>query len=181
MSFTTLATGTAAIGTAVTKGMIIHDQATNLYSTYSGSAWMPLTGATPRLILTKSGVQSLTTGVVADVTNHTTTLNQGGFTVNTTTGAVTLPYTGYYNITIQHTYATGTAGIRMAVLMLNAAVHTRTQVPAPPTNLNTSALLSLNGYKFTAGDILTQQAMQSSGGALNLEATSLMTISFVGA
>ena len=177
----TAAIGTAgtAIGTATTatlapaEGMLVYLQDLNQYQMNldgSASGWYPIAGQMPRCELTRSstGTNFFTSGSTITITGWTQTELRGGFTESS--GVVTVPLTGRYNVTGFFAFGTAnTTGYRLFQIAQGGSMTKiwRNSV-APVSGAAPMCTLSINGVKLTAGDTLVLQGIQNSGSSLDL-------------
>lgn len=173
--------GTASIGSAGTaigtatsatiapaEGMLVYLADLNQYQmNLDGSAtgWYPVAGQMPYIELTKTSSQNFTTATVTLVTWATPTINRGGFTVSS--NVVTVPYTGLYNVNASVYWAASSAGSRLTKIMKNGADYTRDAIA--PSALASTVPSAVQMY-LTAGDTISVEAYQSSGGTLAAQA-----------
>ena len=103
-----------------------------------------------------------------------------GMTVNATNGTITIPYTGRYNVYAQVLFAAAATGYRATTVVQNSSAMARNEF-TPASSANTCFVpVTINGYIFTAGDVLSLNALQTSGSALNVIATSTFIVEYVG-
>jgi hypothetical protein len=167
--------------TSPTEGMTAYLEDVNQLVVYTGSAWTIFAGQMPRMHLKLNSTFSITQAATSTVTGWTTISNNGGFTG--TSGIVTVPLTGRYNMTFMciHT-ANNTTGGRGALIGLSSTGITyRNTMPAPQSAAHSQAVyLSLNSISLTANDTVTLQAYQNSGSTNTLTTDTFFTIEYVG-
>ena len=128
-----------------------------------------------RLYLTKNGTQSIATASNTTVTTWTSVENTGGFSESS--GVVTVTNAGIYNITFALTFGGNATGQRVASLVFSGGRTFRVPVPAHATASNVATtIVSLNSIAVSAGETITLQAFQNSGGALNVNVDTYFAI-----
>lgn len=163
------------------EGMLCYLEDVNQVTSYIGSAWYPIAGQMPRMHLKLNTAFSITNGSTSTVTGWTTVSNNSTF--SGTSGVVTVPLTGRYNITFVciHT-ANNTTGGRGALIALSSTGLTyRNTLPAPQSSGHSqSVFLNMNSLNLTANDTVTLQAYQNSGATNTLTTDTFFIIEYVG-
>lgn len=122
-----------------------------------------------RLFLTKNGTQSIAATSNVGITPWTTVENVGGFSVST--NVVTVTNAGIYNITAALNFSSSTQGARSVFLIFSGGRTIRATFPANTASAQLStAFVSLNSIPLAAGETITIEARQTSGGSLTLSA-----------
>lgn len=160
--------------------------------TYNGSAWKMnnLGDGTPRFEGVKSSgtttaIPSTTWTAIASSSAGTTTTNttRGGMSLNTTTGAVTVPVAGRYNMYVQASWtANGTGNLRGVRIIVDGVPIAGTFVP-PNASAEMPVFATATGVNLNANAVVTFQVYQSSGSGLTLTAAAWplrCTIDFMG-
>lgn len=128
-----------------------------------------------RYHLTKNGPLSTTSGTVTEVTGWTSVENFGGFSLSG--GVITVANAGIYNITFALAFGGNVTGTRSAHVILGSGRTYRVTNPAHPTgSAVTTAIVSLGSINLAAGETITLQALQNSGGALNVNVDTYFSI-----
>lgn len=136
-------------------------------TTSSGLAWV----ATEGFSVTKSGTQAIGTATPTVVTGWVVgTGGRSSANFNITTGVYTCAKDGFYLFTGTLSYATNATGYRRAALQLNAGVDNSVSGPANSAVSTDVEVVSL--IQLVVGDTVSLLADQSSGGNLNVAATS---------
>jgi hypothetical protein len=187
MVFDGAAARDAAIGTGVSQvelaeGMFVYlsdlnQYQMNLNGTVSG--WYAVAGQMPRIQLRLGSAFSTTSGNTSTITGWTVTNNS---TYSESSGVVTVPFTGKYNVSslIVHA-ASNTTGGRGTVIIHSAGGTYRNTLPAPQSAAHSQSVWNtLTSFSMTAGDTLTFQAYQNSGGSSTVTTDSIITIEYVG-
>lgn len=179
-SFASAAARDASI-TAPVEGMLCYLEDVNQVTSYIGSAWYPIAGQMPRMHLKLNSTFSITNGSTSTVTGWTTISNNSTF--SGTSGVVTVPLTGRYNVTFVciHT-ANNTTGGRGALIALSSTgVTYRNTLPAPQSaGHSQSVYLNMNSVNMAANDTVTLQAYQNSGATNTLTTDTFFIIEYVG-
>jgi hypothetical protein len=179
-SFASAAARDSAI-TAPVEGMLCYLEDVNQVTSYVGSAWYPIAGQMPRMHLKLNSTFSITNGSTSTVTGWTTISNNSTF--SGTSGVVTVPLAGRYNITFVciHT-ANNTTGGRGALIALSSTgVTYRNTLPAPQSaGHSQSVYLNMNSVNMAANDTVTLQAYQNSGATNTLTTDTFFIIEYVG-
>lgn len=122
-----------------------------------------------RFFLTKNGTLSVANATNVDVSGWTTVDNIGGFSVSG--GVITVTNSGIYNITVAVSFEANNAGARAVGLAFSSGRTARVTNPANTANVQVSTVIvSLNAIPLVAGETITIQARQTSGGAINIVA-----------
>lgn len=171
---------TAVTGADLFNGLVVYETSTGQFWRYDGSAWqIEAMGTPPRAYLSKTTTQSLTNGALTTVTSWTAIMARA-MTVSASSGTITIPYTGRYNVWAQVLFAANSTGYRGVSVLQNASVMARNEM-LPATGTNTVFVpVTINGFPFTAGDVISVQAVQTSGGALNVTGTTSLIVEYVG-
>lgn len=189
-----IGTGGTVIGTATTatitpaEGMLVYLQDLNQYQMNidgSASGWYPVAGQMPSFVGLQTGTitaQASGGGVKSTVTFSSKT--ERGITESS--GIVTVPYTGWYNVAGVVNWASGNAGARDAILAYGVSgTYTeyalqRVYAGVTGTNYNTvNATMYL-----TAGNTIRLQGSQTSGASLSMTGTVIpcsLTVNYLGA
>jgi hypothetical protein len=179
-SFVSAAARDASI-TSPVEGMLCYLEDVNQVTSYIGSAWYPIAGQMPRMHLKLNSTFSITNGSTSTVTGWTTISNNSTF--SGTSGVVTVPLAGRYNITFVciHT-ANNTTGGRGALIALSSTgVTYRNTLPAPQSaGHSQSVYLNMNSVNMAANDTVTLQAYQNSGATNTLTTDTFFIIEYVG-
>jgi hypothetical protein len=157
----------ALTGANVWAGLIVYQQDTGEYYTYSGSGWyMARMGTPPRIELTRTATQTSTSANQTTQTGWTVTASRGGLTHST--GVVTIPRTGNYNVYALCHWAANTTGVRMLTLLSGSTALLRTSTMTISTaSVETSLELVGTSVALSSGNTISIQARQDSGGTLN--------------
>ncbi len=192
--------GTAGIGTAGTaigtgtsatiapaEGMLVHLQDLNQYQMNldgSASAWYPVAGQMPSFVGTQTG--ALTAQASGASTKTTLTFSaktERGITESS--GIVTAPYTGWYNINGVINWASGAAGNRDCILAYGVSgVYTEfamNRVYAGVTGTNYNAVSGC--VYLTSGNTIRLQGSQTSGSTLSITGAVIpcsLTVTYLG-
>ena len=170
---------TAITGSDLFTGLTAYETSTDQFWTYNGSAWylQPLGSGVPRFEGTLStGTVSIPNATYTSVgsstasTAFTTSTTRGGMTWNGTTGTLTVPYTGRYNITATGSWTANATGFRAFQLNMNGTGTYGNSITSVSGAIQTQNTITLTGVQLSATNTLTLQAYQSSGGALALSA-----------
>ena len=172
---------TAVTGADLFAGLVVWETSTGQFWQYDGTSWNLLgLGSAPRLELTRttSGTGFFANNVITPISGWTTTQNRGGFTESS--GTVTVPVSGRYNISGTFPYASSATGYRVYEIAC-AGSQSQTyrnlwQAAASATGIGT---VSMNGVRLTAGDTVKLQGLQNSGGALDLQALAAYPIKLI--
>lgn len=191
----------ALSGTAnVWVGLVVYHTS----GTYAGTFWLctavagsPQTGTwvnlgvglAPRIDLTRTtnATGFFTSGTTGTVSGWTTVQNRGGFTEST--GTVTVPLTGRYNITGNFAFGSQATAIGYRMHQLVFGGSSTFILRTIQTGVNGIAHYggyTATGIKLTAGDTVALAGLQNSGVALDLTAATAsfparLTIEYVGA
>jgi hypothetical protein len=173
---------TSLTGADLFVGLVVWEQSTGLFWQYNGTAWIALSlGAVPRAELTKTAAQSIPNNSSTTVTGWTTTQARN-ITVNNTAGSVTVPYAGNYNLWAQIVYTTNATGSRFVIVAVNGSVVSRLGLTAPTTTASAQMMpIAITSLALAANDVITIQALQVSGGALDVIGTTKLVVEYVGA
>jgi hypothetical protein len=172
---------TAITGADLFAGLLAYETSTGQYWRYDGSAWnIEAFGTPPRAHLTKTTTQSIATGGTGTVVTTWTATMARGMTANASAGTITIPYTGRYNVYAQVLFAAAATGYRAVTVLQNGSAMARNEY-TPASSANTAFVpVTITGYVYTAGDVLSLNALQTSGGAINVIATSTFIVEYVG-
>lgn len=183
----------ALSGTAnVWVGLVVYHTS----GTYAGTYWVctavsgsPQTGTwkmmgianTPRTELTKTSSQTLTSGTATTITSWTVVENRG-MTANASTGSITIPVTGRYNVYAQLVYTANATGSRWCTVLRNGSPAYRNAISVPASS-SSSQFMSCTavGITLTAGDVMTVQGLQQSGANLDVTTTCSFVVEYIGA
>jgi len=172
---------TALTGSDLFAELRVFETSTGQVWRYTGSAWVlePL-GTPPRieLTITTTSTSYFTTGVSRTVSGWTVTQNRGGFTESS--GVVTVPVAGRYNVFGQFQYGiqATAAGARVWQVNLGSGVIYRNSAPA--VNANTAyGTVAVTGVSVAAGETFTLTGLQTAGVSLDLAATTQIPTKFI--
>jgi hypothetical protein len=160
-----------------TEGQITYINAKNEFqASHGGTAWYPVAGQMPFIEQIKTANQSFANASTTEVTWGVTVINRGDFTA--ANNKITIPTTGIYSINVAIYWAGNATGARLTKIMVSGTEKTRSLI-APGANLGNTATSSIEIY-LTAGEEISVEAYQNSGGALNAQADlSRLTVRYV--
>lgn len=148
-------------------GLTVYKLDSNEFYTYNGSAWVLHTiGAFPRIELTRTSTQTSNSNSSTVQTGWTVTSNRGGFSHSS--GVITIPRTGLYNVYGQVNWEFNATGARILNLVSGGSVIARVSTMAATASSTISSLQVVSqSTSLASGATLSLSAIQVSGGALN--------------
>lgn len=172
---------TAVTGADLFAGLLTYETSTGQYWRYDGSAWyLEGIGANPRIELTNTAGSGgfFLNNTQTTLSSWTTTASRGGMSVSS--GVVTVPYTGRYNIWYTMAFssqatATGTRIIRMSTS--GGPVYWNST--APVNAQGSYMMLAINGITLTASSTLTPSAFHTAGATLDWFASATTPSKFI--
>jgi hypothetical protein len=175
-TYSSQATRNTALPTP-TEGQLTYVNDRNEFqATHGSGVWYPVAGQMPFIELTKNVNQSFANATTALVTWNTSGISRGGF--NVALNEVTVPFNGIYTINTAIFWAGNATGSRLTKIMINGLEKTRSLV-AVGANLSNTATSNLEIF-LVAGETISVEAYQNSGGALNAQADlSRLTVRYV--
>lgn len=177
---------TSLSGSDLFAGLLCYEQSTGQYWRYNGSGWLlePI-GDVPRIQLdrTSAGTGFFTSGTTTTISGWTATQNRGGFTESS--GVVTVPFSGRYNISGFFGYNSNTSGYRVWQINCNGSSNQIFRNIWNPISGTSMGSVVASGVRLVAGDTVALQGLQSSGSTIDLFYQSgfrtNFTIEYVGA
>jgi hypothetical protein len=142
------------------------------FYTYDGSDWIlnPGMGKPPRVDLTRTATQSSGSGTLTTQTGWTVTSNRGGFSESS--GVITVPRTGFYDIFAQVNWAANATGSRaLSILSGGSSIGAVTTMANTASGSLTSLQIQRRSVLLSAAATVAIQARQVSGGSLNTTGT----------
>lgn len=128
----------------------------------------------PRCRLTNSAAISLTNALTTAVTFDTEVFDEGGLhSTSSNTSRVTIPTggSGLYLIGASVEFAANATGVRDMFIVLNGASSIGVMRSTTPSGTSTTRLATSTVYALNDGDYVELRVNQTSGGALNLNAS----------
>lgn len=171
------ATARDAALTSPTEGQLVYLADINQVQAYLGSTWYPIAGQMPLYDATKVA-QSVSNGSTVTATWATATTNRGGFTV--ASNVVTVPYTGLYSINSVIPWAGSATGYRLNRILINGS-SLKSDINTIGVNVSFSHTNNISHLTLTAGDTISVEIYQNSGGSLNALANGRLIIGYLGA
>ena len=140
-----------------------------LYAKDSTGKVMPIGPYLPAICrVLKTANQSLTTSITTTITWDSEAHDPYAMHDNVTNNSrITVPYSGYYMITPELSYAANGTGLRLVIVCVNGVEVGRPAVANATATTPTVASLAIARY-LNANDYVEIQGWQNSGGALNL-------------
>lgn len=166
-----------------TEGMSVYLADVNQITTYLGSAWYPVAGQVPLFNGKQTGsVSTPTSGTKYTLTFSSTTL-RGGMTE--ASGEVTVPVTGWYQVSAQVNWASGAAATRDIIISWydGAAWNEINMTRSHMTGTGTMYQNVSGQVYLTAGQKVRTQGSQYTG-SVNMSGTVIpcgMVINYIGA
>lgn len=113
---------------------------------------------------------TLTTAVAAFLTFNSEHWDEGALhSTSSNTGRLTAPITGLYLVGVAVDFATNATGYRQIAIRVNGATFIAADL-RPAANGTTTQMTVQTVYRFAAGEYAEVQALQTSGGNLNVTA-----------
>jgi hypothetical protein len=171
----------AARGSAIatpTDGQLAYLQDANQVTAYIDSGWFPIAGQMPLAVFSRTTNQSIANNnsVSTKITYPTETVLRGGITHSS--GEFTLPFSGTYLVSLRVAFATNTTGRRLESIELNGNAILVDNKTAPSSG---AAQATISGIVYaSATDVIQTNALQNSGGSLDITAANL-SIAYLGA
>lgn len=167
-------------GADVFQGLLVYEASTGQFWRYDGGWFIEPLGTPPRAVMTKTTTQSIATGGSGAVVTGWTLGTARAFTTNATSGTITIPYSGRYNVFAQIVFAGSGASTTycMTQLLVNGSASVRSHVPG--ISASVFVPIAAVGQYYSAGDVLSINALQTSGSAQNVTATSTFIVEYVG-
>jgi hypothetical protein len=170
---------TAVTGADLFQGLTVYESSTDQFWTYNGTAWylQPLGSTFPRFEGTLStGTVSIPNAAYTNLgsstasTAFTTSTTRGGMTYASTTGIVTVPYAGRYNIWAFSSWTANATGFRALQLLIGGTALYGNAITSVSSTIQTQNSLNIQGITLTASQTLQLQAYQNSTAALTISA-----------
>ncbi len=169
MVFPDKTTRDTTLATVNAEGMTTWIDDTNQVQVYQSATWRTIAGAMPYLEMDRSTAQSIANNTTTTLTGFTTTTGRNNTeAVSYSNGVWTVNSgeSGIYNFNVFAEFTANTTGRRRMAIKRNSADIAGLNITAPSAGNGTMSL-STTVY-LAAGDTFSITALQTSGGALDL-------------